>query len=136
VRQALEWDVLVPHDRIRSTVSSGVVTLEGTVESYGQYDDAVRCVSNLSGVCEVKSLLVIEPPAPSVSPGLLRQTIEDALERHAQHASKRVRIAITDGRVILSGEVPSWSERDAVEGAVRGTRGVRNVDNQLCIQPS
>jgi osmotically-inducible protein OsmY len=136
VRQALEWDVLVPNDRIRTTVSSGVVTLEGTVESYGQCDDAVRCVSNLAGVREVKNLLVIEPPAPSVSPGLLRQTIEDALERHAQHASKHVRIAIADGKVTLSGEVPSWPERNAVEGAVRATRGVCKVDNQLRIQPS
>ncbi len=29
VRHALEWDVRVPHERIRTTVSDGVVTLEG-----------------------------------------------------------------------------------------------------------
>jgi osmotically-inducible protein OsmY len=36
VRQTLEWDVFVPDDRIRSTVSDGWVTLEGTVESWSR----------------------------------------------------------------------------------------------------
>ncbi len=31
VRHALEWDMRVPHERIRSTVSDGVVNLEGNV---------------------------------------------------------------------------------------------------------
>ena len=31
VRSALEWDVLVPQERIRTSVTNGVVTLEGTV---------------------------------------------------------------------------------------------------------
>jgi hypothetical protein len=30
--------------------------------------------------------------------------------------------------------VPSWAERKAVLGAVRGTPGVRKIDNQLIIQ--
>src|SRR5688572_1065224 len=33
VRLALEWNVFVPHESIRSTVSDGQVTLEGQVES-------------------------------------------------------------------------------------------------------
>src|SRR6266542_4192814 len=31
VRHALEWDVGVPHERIRSTVSDGIVNLDGNV---------------------------------------------------------------------------------------------------------
>ena len=34
VRQALEWDALVPHERIQSTVANGWVTLEGSVDSW------------------------------------------------------------------------------------------------------
>jgi osmotically-inducible protein OsmY len=33
VRHALKWDVMVPDERITSTVSNGWVTLEGTVDS-------------------------------------------------------------------------------------------------------
>jgi osmotically-inducible protein OsmY len=132
VRYALEWDTLVPHTRIRTTVSNGVVTLEGAVDFWSEHDDAARCVRNLAGVREVKNLIAVEPPA--ISPEAIRRTIEGALERHAMHAAKHVEIAVADGKVVLNGDVPSWAERSAVEGAVRGTPGVRGVINHLRIE--
>lgn len=45
---------------------------------------------------------------------VVRQAINHALERHAAHASKHVEIAVTDDTVVLTGEVPSWAEREAV----------------------
>ncbi len=133
VRHALEWNVLVPHDRIRSTVTSGIVTLEGTVDFWSQQEDAARAVRNLAGVLEVKNLITIEPPSMHPSPETVRSAIEKALERHAEHAAKRVQISVVDGKVILRGQVPSWAERNAAEGAVRGTAGVRAIENHLLI---
>jgi osmotically-inducible protein OsmY len=51
VRAALEWDVLVPSDLIKTTVSARVVTLLGTVESWRQVAEADRPASccNRSG---------------------------------------------------------------------------------------
>jgi len=135
VRNALHWDVLVPDQRIKSTVSNGVVTLKGTVDSWAEYDDAARCVKNLRGVVEVQNLLSVDPPANPVLFTDLRASIEGALVRHAEHAAKRVNLAVAKDKVILSGDVPTWADWQAVEGAVRGTPGVRMVDNQLRIQP-
>ncbi len=134
VRHALEWDVLVPHERIQTTVSQGVVTLHGKVDYWSQHDDAGRCVRNLAGVREVKNLIVVEPESPPASPEAVRSAIDGALARHAAHAAKHIQIAVANGRVILTGRVPSWAERNAVDGAVRGTPGVRKVDNQLRIE--
>jgi osmotically-inducible protein OsmY len=134
VRAALEWDVLVSHERIRTTVAKGIVTLEGKVDFWSQYDDAARCVRNLAGVREVKNLITVEPAAPAVSPQTVRQAIEGALERSAEHAAKHIHVAMADGKVILSGRVPTWGERFAAEQAVRGTPGVREVDNQVHIE--
>lgn len=131
VRHALDWDVLVPGQRIRSTVSKGVVTLEGSVDTWSQFDDAGRAIRNLAGVREVKNLLDVKPP--TVPERSVRASIDEALGRHAEHAAKHVRIAIEADKVTLSGEVPSWAEREAVEGAVRGTRGVHKVENHLVI---
>jgi len=132
VRAALEWDVLVPQGRIRTTVSKGIVTLEGSVDHWSQYDDAARAVRNLFGVREVNNRIVVEPPtAPDASPQRVRSNIERALERHAGHAAKRVHIEVSGGKVTLTGDVPSWSERKVIEGAVRGTPGVWNVVSQL-----
>ena len=130
-REALERDVFVPSDRIRTTVTAGVVTLEGTVESWTDYEDTARAIAHLGGVREVKNNLVVEPPV--VPKDAVRQAIVGALARHAAHAAKHVSIAIVDGSVILAGFVPSWAERRAIEGAVRGTRGVKKVDNRLRI---
>jgi osmotically-inducible protein OsmY len=42
IRAALEWNVMVPDERIETTVSNGVVTLIGTVEFWTQRQDAER----------------------------------------------------------------------------------------------
>jgi osmotically-inducible protein OsmY len=132
VRHALEWDVCVPDEKIRSTVSDGVVTLEGSVDLWTQHDDAGRAVRNLAGVREVRNLIAVIPPP--VEEHRLRAEIDSALVRHAEHASKRVKIEIQADRVILRGEVPSWAERNAIIGAVKGTPGVRRIDNELRIR--
>jgi osmotically-inducible protein OsmY len=50
VRDALEWDAFVPDDKITSTVSLGIVTIEGLVQTWMQRADAERVVRGLSGV--------------------------------------------------------------------------------------
>jgi len=133
VRAALEWDVFVPHKRITSTVAQGVVTLEGAADYWSERDDAQHAIKNLEGVRGVINRIDVKPPA--VATEQVRDNIEAALDRHAEREAKRVRLDIKDGRVTVSGTVGSWSEREAVTGAVRGTPGVRIVDNQLRIEP-
>ena len=133
VRAALEWDLQVPHERISTTVSDGVVTLEGNVDYWSEHDDAGRAIRNLPGVREVRNLLTVEPRAVKVAPETIRAAIDGALERHSSRAANHVQIAIAEGTVLLSGTVTSWPEHDAVLGAVRGTRGVKRVEDQIAI---
>jgi osmotically-inducible protein OsmY len=74
VRHALEWDVGVPHERIRSTVSDGVVNLEGNVNFLREREDAERAVRYLDGVCGVRNHIVISPS--TVGPDKVRAMIE------------------------------------------------------------
>ena len=118
---------------IQCTVADqGHVTLAGVVGTLRERDQAEAAVRNLDGVRMISNAIEIETPA--VAPGALHTAIEHALERHAEHAAKRVHVAIAEGKVTLSGEVPSWAELAAVEGAVRGTPGVKKVENQLTIR--
>lgn len=134
VRHALEWDTTVPHERIRSTVSNAVVTLEGTVDYWSQHDDVARCVRNLAGVREVRNHIEVVPSTPPVLSANVTAAIENALERHAERAASHVHVAVVNDRIVLSGAVKSWSERRAAEGAARGTAGVRGVDNHLRVE--
>jgi osmotically-inducible protein OsmY len=132
VRHALEWDVLVPEDRIRSTVSSGWVTLSGDVNCWSQRMDAERAVRNLAGVRGVSNDITIKPPR--VAAETVRKAIENALERQADREARQMTIDVLDGHVKITGSVHSWAERAAVVSAVRGTVGVREVDDHLRIQ--
>lgn len=135
VRNALVWDVFVPDTRIRSTVSDGVVTLDGEVETWTQAEDAERAVRNLTGVRSVMNLISIKPPS-LVDGAKVRKSIEAALERQAEREAKRVWFEIDDGVVKVFGNVHSWAEREAVIGAAKGTPGVRRVEDKLRIEPS
>lgn len=129
VRVALRWDVLVPDERIRTTVQHGRVTLEGEVVTWTQKYDAERAIRNLGGIVSVSNLITVKA-APVLASDLRRQ-VRDALARHAQREADRIDVEIRDGTVTLTGEVDSWAERLAVLGAVRGTRGVRDVQEML-----
>jgi osmotically-inducible protein OsmY len=134
VRHALDWNVFVPANRIRSTVSAGVVRLEGVVETWGQREDAEEAVRYLAGVRGLANVIEVQPA--DIEPAKVRKAIEDALERQAQRESQRVSLLIHDGHVKLIGTVRSWAARAAVLGAAKGTPGVRSVDDQLRIDPS
>ena len=131
VRQALEWDVLVPADRIQSTVAHGIVTLEGGVDLGHERQDAEHVIRRLRGVRDVLNRLQVS--AASVDAEDVRQQIEDALERRADRTAKHIQVAVHDGVVTLTGPVHSWAEREAVVGAARYLRGVRDVEDQLSV---
>jgi osmotically-inducible protein OsmY len=135
VRRALEWDVLVPHERIQSTVSKGIVTLQGMVESWTQREDATRAVQNLIGVRGVADHMTVAPTT-RVEPEKVRLAIENALERRAEREAKRIQVEVTGaGTVKLVGRVRSWDEKRATLAAARFTRGVRAVEDALQIEP-
>jgi osmotically-inducible protein OsmY len=133
VRQALEWDVFVPNEKITSTVTDGWVTLEGPVESWSQRDAAERAVRNLSGVKMVVNKVIVKPAQPMT--GDVRKAIEEALERRAEREARNIGVDVRDGTVTLTGPVHSWAERKSVLAAARFTPGVRAVEDRLRTEP-
>jgi osmotically-inducible protein OsmY len=133
VRHALEWDTLVPEDRVQSTVSDGWVTLEGDVKVWREREDAETAVLNLSGVMGVINKIQVSPP--KVNPKELRLQIEDALERRADREAEHLRVEVKDGAVDLWGRVHSWQEKRAVIGSISHAPGVRQVQDHLRIDP-
>lgn len=133
VRLALQWDVFVPDERIRSTVSRGWVTLEGEVDYLNQRDDCDRTVRNLAGVRGVTNKIEVAPS--KIDQAAIKSAIEEALERRAEREAHRVAVLVENGRAVLDGVVGSLAERDAVLGAARGTVGVRAVEDHLRVRP-
>ena len=133
VRNALEWDALVPNEQILSTVSDGWVTLEGNVNYCREREDAERAILRLSGVIGVINKITIQKR--DADPKELRAKIESALERRADREAERLRVDIHDGAVDLWGRVHSWQEKRAVLGSISHAPGVSRVVDHLRVDP-
>lgn len=133
VRNALEWDALVPNELITSTVTDGWVTLVGDVEYWREREDAERAILRLAGVVGVINQITIRKRP--VDPKELRQQIEYALERRADREAERLHVDIHDGAVDLWGRVHSWQEKRAIMGSVGHAPGVTRVVDHLRIDP-
>lgn len=133
VRDTLEWDVFVPDQHIHSTVSGGRVTLEGRVSTHRERDDVARAVRNLVGVVSVVNH--IEVVTPPVAADELRKAIQAALQRQIEREVNGIELDVDQGKVVLRGVVRCWKEREAVLGAIKGTRGVRSIEHTIRVDP-
>jgi len=129
-RSSLKSDSRVPADRVRVVVERGWITLEGTVDYYYQKSAAESDVRNLAGVRGVTNALAV---TPKVSPTEIRMKIEEALKRSAQLDANRISVEAQGGKVILSGNVRSWAEREEAEMAAWAAQGVSQVDNRISV---
>jgi len=132
---ALKWNTVVPADRITVTVANGWVTLNGTVEYYHQSAAAERVVRDLTGVRGVSNSILLKAPAVPVRPSDVAAKIEAAFRRSAEVDARRINVNAQDGKVILSGNVRSWTERQEAERAAWAAPGVTQVDDRLAVIP-
>ena len=132
---ALKWNTVVPANLITVTVANGWVTLNGTLEYYYQSAAAERTVRNLTGVKGVSNNILLKAPAVSLGSGDVAAQIEAAFRRSAEVDARRVNVTARDGKVILSGHVRSWIERQEAERAAWAAPGVTQVDDRLTVVP-
>jgi osmotically-inducible protein OsmY len=130
VLRALEWDVAVPHELIKTRVAAGVVTLEGQVESWYQRQATEKAVRGLRGVTGIVNHVAIRPVAKAAD---VKSRIESAFRRSAEIDARQIHVDTSDGRVTLRGRVRSWAERQEAESAAWAAPGVTKVDDELTV---
>jgi osmotically-inducible protein OsmY len=128
--RALEWDAMIPLEKLDVTVSKGWVTLSGEVEWYYQKQDAERVVRRLTGVRGVSNLITLKPRITAME---LKQKIEDALVRSAETDAERITVEVQGSKVILKGKVRAWAEREEAERVAWSAPGVTSVENRITV---
>lgn len=134
---AMNLDLTVPDDRIKTGVHDGYVTLEGTVDWNFQRSGAEACARNVHGVRGVLNHIAIKPTlaAIEVTHNEVTHNIEEALRRSAEVDARRITVSARDGEVQLFGSVRSWFEREEAERAAWAAPGVSEVVDHIAVVP-
>jgi osmotically-inducible protein OsmY len=132
---ALKWNVAIPANRVTLSVANGWVTLSGMLDYYYQSAAAERAVRELTGVKGVSNAILIQAPVKPVSTIDVASKIEAAFRRSAEVDARRITVTTQDGRIILSGNVRSWAERQEAERVAWAGPGVTYVDDRLAVIP-
>ena len=128
----LQSHVSIPADKIKVTVKSGRVTLEGTVDWEYQKSLAKSAVKKLKGVTGVTNKIEVRP---KVTPQEVKGKIEEALRRSAELDARRIIVEVEGSTVKLYGGVSSWAEREEAERAAWSAPGTTMVENHILVNP-
>lgn len=128
----LKWKSQLPAGQITVAVANGWVTLKGAVDWNYQREAAAKAVRDLTGVLGVMNDISVRS---HVSVTDIQSRIQAALTRSAEVDARRINVATLDGKVILSGNVRSWAEREEAKHAAWAAPGVRDVEDRMAIVP-
>ena len=130
VKTVLSWTASVPGG-ITASVAGGWVTLDGTVAFRFQKQAAENAVRQLIGVRGVENDLVVATADASHD---IQSAIGSAIRRRIDHPVD-IDVSFDDGTVTLRGTVHSWAERRDAEESARLALGVRNVIDEVSVEP-
>jgi osmotically-inducible protein OsmY len=129
---ALKNHSLVPYEKLKVVVSDGIVSLEGEVDWQYQRDAALNAVRDLIGVVSVTSRISIKA---RTLPKDVKNKIIAAFHRNADIDARRIEVQTQEGKVVLHGNVRSWSEREQAQSAAWAAPGVTAVENDIVVVP-
>jgi len=131
-RRELDADPAVDRTEVDLTVSEGIAQLTGRVDDLLAKKRAERIVEAVRGVRAVSNRLyvdVIDKPASQ-----LETAIESAYALDPAAESYDIDVHADEGRVVLSGTVDSWPEKELAIRIAEGVSGVREVVDEIEVQ--
>jgi osmotically-inducible protein OsmY len=136
VMDELKWEPTIHAAEIGVAVKDGVVTLSGSVDSYGKKWAADRAAKRVLGVKAVaEEIKVTLAGSHKRADKEIAQTATNVLSWNHWIPSNRVKVMVQDGRITLSGDVDYYFQKERAEDAVRHLIGVLGVINSITIKP-
>jgi len=126
----LLWNEDIDSTNIEVSVSNGIVTLTGTVDSLWKKWEAEQTVYRNFGVISVENHLTIVPTTSIVDQDIA-EDIEKALDRNFYVDAEDVSVKVDRGIVTLMGDVKTTIARTQAEDIAMYTAGVMDVKNEL-----
>ncbi|MBE1492683.1 BON domain-containing protein [Plantactinospora soyae] len=136
VLEELGWEPRVQPNEIGVAVRDGVVTLSGWVDNYAKKWSAERAAHRVNRVRAIANDIEVRLPssAERTDPEIAAAA-DRALEWDAFVPVAALDVTVSNGWVVLRGEVEWEYQRRAAEQAVRRLSGVRGLTNGISVQP-
>ncbi|MDW5330476.1 BON domain-containing protein [Plantactinospora sp. KLBMP9567] len=133
----LAWDARVRASEVGVSVSSGIVTLTGWVDSYAKKWAAERIAHRIRGNRAVANDIEVRLPGTAERTDTdIATAASRALEWDAFVPVDRIQVTAANGWLTLRGEVERGYQKRAAERAVRRLTGVRGVTNLIAVAPA
>lgn len=126
----LLFDPGVNSSMIDLSVSNGIVTLTGSVNSLLAKERAAKTATTVKGVRSVVNQIEVEPSEYRNDSEISRD-VETALLEDPATDSYEIDVTVDDGVATLRGNVQSYQERDLALTVAKGVRGVTGVRDKI-----
>jgi osmotically-inducible protein OsmY len=137
VMAELEWEPSLDAAHIGVTAKSGVVTLNGFVDSYAAKAAAERAAGRVQGVKAIAEEIEVRLPSHQ------KHADDEIAERAVRILAwdievphERIHVKVEHGVVTLTGDVDYQFQRAAAESNVRRLGGTRGVVNLIRVTPA
>ena len=117
--------------KITIKVEDGWITMEGEVEWDFQKRAIQDIVYNMAGICGISNLIKVRP---KFTPKDIKQKISFSFERNAIIDTSKINVESIGNKVILTGSVNSFAEKESAEKSAYRAPGVSHVENRLQIE--
>ena len=135
VIEEIRWDPRIKNKEIGVAARDGVVTLTGTVDSYGQRWAVEHAAEAVQGVRVVANEIEVTlPNSLARSDADIAHQIVEAFRWDVQVPDQLITAQVSKGLVTLNGDVNWAYEREAAGMTVRNLAGVRGVKNLIVVK--
>jgi osmotically-inducible protein OsmY len=136
VLSELKYEPSVKATDIGVLVKDGTVTLNGYATSYGEKWDAVRAAKRVAGVNGIADDIDVKlPDSHRRTDGDIAAAAANQINSIMSIPKGTVNVLVTEGRVVLEGEVEWWFQKNSAEKAVQPLTGIKMVTNLIKIKP-
>jgi osmotically-inducible protein OsmY len=135
VSAEIAWMPNVNSAHIGVSVTGGVVTLSGEVNSYPERYHAEQAALRVRGVSAVAEEITVRGLAGTTDTVIAREAHE-ALERAVDVPADAVQVTVADHAITLTGNTSWQFQREAAARAVRYLKGVTAIHNNLIVKPT
>ena len=135
VTAELDWEPSINASHVGVSVSDGVVTLTGHLDTFAEKYAIERAVQRVAGVKAIAVELDVKlDPGHRRSDSEIAVAAESALMWHSLVPADRIQVKVEKGWVTLRGEVDWHYQRASAEKVVRPLTGVVGVSNAITLK--